>query len=300
MPTIGKTRLDWQAENTLMERAGEAAEEILRFAGERNAPIDPLRIAAAERDQLRVVGDDFKKAFDGQLEYHPKKNRFLLFYNNKYDQKMPPGEHHPRTRFSISHELAHFYLERHNNFLRKGGRKHGSRGEFANDYITEREADSFAASLLMPSFLIDELVNEGELSLDLIDELAATFKTSLLSTARRAVAVSDFPCAVVGIRNGLTAWVCRPQSLIKYGFYPPSRGQFTSPTAHLQWKNFEIGSAERHVAPVYARQWFKTYDRTELEQISVNEHYLPIPVLETLVILLTIPEDELRLISDDD
>jgi hypothetical protein len=32
MPIIGKTRLDWEVENTLMERAGEAAEEILRFA----------------------------------------------------------------------------------------------------------------------------------------------------------------------------------------------------------------------------------------------------------------------------
>jgi hypothetical protein len=39
---------------------------------------------------------------------------------------------------------------------------------------------------------------------------------------------------VVGIRDGAVAWICRPQSLIKYGFYPPSRGQFTSPTARDQ------------------------------------------------------------------
>ncbi len=300
MPTIGKTRLDWQVEANLMERAGEAAEEILRFARERKAPIDPLGIAAAEHDQLRVIGDDFKNAFDGQLEYHKKQKRFLLFYNNKYDRGLPPGEHHPRTRFSIAHELGHFYLERHNEYLRKGGRKHGSKGEFSNDYITEREADSFAANLLMPGFLIEELVNEGELSIDRIEELAGTFKTSLLSTARRAVAVSDFPCAVVGISDGAVGWVCRPQSLIKYGFYPPSRGNFSSPMAKEQWKNFQMGIADRHVAPVYARQWFKTYDRTELEQVSVNEHYLPIPILETLVVLLTIPEDELRLIESDD
>jgi hypothetical protein len=36
---------------------------------------------------------------------------------------------------------------------------------------------------------------------------------------------------------------------------------------------------------------------TELEQVSANEHFLPIPVLETLVVVLTIPEDELKLIS---
>lgn len=300
MPTKGKTRLDWQMEQTLMERAGQAAEEILCFARETDAPIDPLRIAAAESDQLRVVGDDFRNAFDGQLEYHPKKRRFLLFYNNKYDRLMPVGEHHPRTRFSIAHELAHFYLERHNEFLRKGGRKHGSKGEFANDYITEREADSFAASLLMPSFLIGPLVNEGVLSLGRFDDLVSMFKTSLLSTARRAVTMSDFPCAVVGIRNGMTAWVCRPESLIKFGFYPPSRGPFTSKTAYEQWRKFTLGTAERHTVPVYANEWFKTYDRTELGQVSVTEHYQPIPILDTLVVLLTIPEDEIRLVSDDD
>lgn len=283
-----------------MERAGDTAEEILRFARQRKAPIDPLKIAAEEIDQLRVVGDDFRKAFDGQLEYHPKKKRFLLFYNNKYDHGLPAGEHHPRTRFSIAHELGHFYLERHNQFLRRGGRKHGSKGEFSNDYITEREADSFAARLLMPSNLIEPMVNEAELSLEYIEEIAGTFKTSMLSTARRSVAVSDFPCAVVGIRNGLIAWVCRPNSLIKYGFYPPSRGHFTSKTAQEQWQNFSMGIAQRHTAPVYARQWFKVYDRTELEQVSVTEHYLPIPILDTLVVMLTIPEDELRLISNYD
>jgi Zn-dependent peptidase ImmA (M78 family) len=300
MPAMGKTRLDWKMEETLMERAGDAAEEILRFARQRKAPIDPLQIAAEEIDRLRVVGDDFKKAFDGQLEYHPKKKRFLLFYNNRYDRGLPAGEHHPRTRFSIAHELGHFYLERHNRFLRRGGRKHGSKGEFSNDYITEREADSFAARLLMPGHLVEPMVNEGELSLDRIEEIAGTFKTSMLSTARRSVAVSDFPCAVVGIRNGLIAWVCRPNSLIKYGFYPPSRGHFTSKAAHEQWRNFQMGIAQRHTAPVYARQWFKVYDRTELEQVSVTEHYLPIPILDTLVVMLTIPEDELRLISNYD
>ena len=300
MPMMGKTRLDWETEQTLMERAGEAAEGILRFARQRVSPIDPHKIAAAESDHLRVIGDDFKKAFDGQLEYHPKKKRFLLFYNSEYDQGLPAGEHHPRTRFSIAHELGHFYLERHNEFLRRGGRKHGSRGEFSSDYITEREADSFAAKLLMPGFLIDPLVNESELSLERIREIAGLFRTSMLSAARRAVAVSDFPCAVVGIRDGSIAWVCRANSLIKYGFYPPSRGQFTSKTAHEQWQQFQAGNTDWHTSPVYARQWCKVYDRSDLEQVSVTEHYLPIPILGTLVVLLTIPEDELRLISDYD
>jgi Zn-dependent peptidase ImmA (M78 family) len=287
-------------ERTLQERATEAGEEIARIAGEKTAPVDPMRIAAAEKDQLTVIGDDFKNAFDGQLEYHKKQSRFLMFYNNKYDRNLPEGEHHARTRFSIGHELGHFYLERHNDYLRRGGRKHRSRGEFTTGNLVEREADSFSAGLLMPRFLMEEPVNEAELSIDRIIALATTFKTSTVSTALRAVALSDFPCAVVGIRRGAVAWVSRSESLIKNGFYPPSRGSFSSPTALAQYGQFSTGMAQRHTAPVYARHWFKTFDRDELEQVSVTEEYLPVPILETLVVLLTIPEDELRLVSDFD
>jgi hypothetical protein len=289
-------------EKTLMERAAEAAEQIVRASGQKTAPIDPMKIAAREADQLTVIGNDFKRQFDGQLEFHPKKRRFLMFYNDKYDRasRQLPGHHHSRTRFTVSHELGHFYIDRHNEYLRGGGRKHGSRGEFSTNNIVEKEADSFAAAMLMPSFIFSEHVNEAELSLDRIDEIAGIFKTSLVSTALRAVSLSDFPSAVVAIRKGVVSWVSRSDSLIKAGFYPPSRGAFTSSTARQQWQAFHGGIADRHTAPAYARHWFKTFDRTDLEQVSITEHYLPVPVMETMIVLLTIPEDELDRISNYD
>jgi hypothetical protein len=297
-----KTRLDWETEKNLLERAAEAAELIVRLSGQKTAPIDPIKIAARESDQLTVIGNDFKKQFDGQLEFHRTKNRFLLFYNDKYDRasRQPAGQHHPRTRFTVSHELGHFYLERHNEYLTGGGRKHGSRGEFSTNSLVEKEADSFAAAMLMPSFIMGEHVNEAELSLDRIDKIAGVFNTSLVSTSLRAVALSDFPSAVVAIRRGNISWVSRSDSLIKAGFYPPSRGAFTSPTAQQQWQVFQTGAADRHTTPAYARHWFKTFDRTDLEQISVTEHYLPVPIMDTLIVLLTIPEDELARISNFD
>lgn len=270
------------------------------FAATFDSAIDPLAIAASEKDQLTVIPGDFKNAFDGQLEFHPKQKRFLLLYNNKYDRGLAPGQHHPRTRFSISHELGHFYLDRHNSYLRRTRKKHGSRSEFANNTLVEREADSFASGLLMPRLLMDGEVNQCELSLDRIEELARTFQTSLVSTALRAVALSDYPCAVVGIRNGAVAWVSRSEALIKNRFYPPRRGYFTSPVAIQQWQAFSMGVMERHKAPVYAHHWFETYESAELATISVTEHYLPVGSMSTLVVLLTIPEDELARITDYD
>ncbi len=44
--------------------------------------------------------------------------------------------------------------------------------------------------------------------------------------------------------------------------------------------------------------WLRTYDKDHLEGLPVTEHYLPVPVMDTLVVLLTVPEDEL--VPDDE
>jgi Zn-dependent peptidase ImmA (M78 family) len=294
-----KTKLDLEAERTLLERAAEAAESIVSFAKEKEPPTDPIKLALQEKDNLTIIGDDFKNAFDGQLEFYPRHQKFLLFYNNKYDRGLSQGEHHPRTRFSICHELGHYYLEHHNEFLRKGGRKHGSRGEFSNNYQIEREADTFAASLLMPSKFMSPLVNKGELNFSKVEVWGNTFKASYVSCAIRAVSLSHFPCAMVAIRDGKVVWVNRSDSLIEAGFYPPSRGAFSSPSAIEQWVLFQNGSGERGTKSVYARHWFQTFDRTKVASIPVTEHFLPVPVMKTLIVLLTIPQDELDAIESN-
>jgi hypothetical protein len=288
-------------EKNLQDRATEAAELIVRLSGQRTAPIEPMKVAEREKDQLTVIGGAFKKQFDGQLEFHPKKRRFLMFYNDKYDRagRVGPGQH-PRTRFIIGHELGHFYLERHNAYLRNGGRKHGSRGEFSSDYLVEKEADAFASGMLMPRSLMEPLVNECDLSIDRIEELARHFQTSHVSTSIRAVSLCHYPCAMVAIRNGAVAWVARSDSLVEAKIYPPSRGAFTSKSARAQWENFRLGAAERTTATIYAQEWFKVYDRTDLGKLSVTEHFLPVPIMDTLIVLLTIPEDELARVSDFD
>ena len=43
----------------------------------------------------------------------------------------------------------------------------------------------------------------------------------------------------------------------------------------------------------WLRDWFRTYDAEHLQEITVTEHYLPAPVMNTLIVLLTVPEDEL-------
>ena len=289
---LGKTRtkLDWLARQTRLDRACQAAEEIVMG---QVAPIDPLAVAVSEgRNLLRIQGEDFGDAFDGQLKYHHSHQCFLMLYNTKYDGSVQDS-HHPRTRFSIGHELGHYFLDKHRAFLMGGGEPHQSRSEFKNDDIVEQEADAFAAGLLMPSELARPLVNEDNLSIPLIQELASVFNLSLVSTSLKAVQLSDFPCAVVGIRQGLVCWCFCSKPLIDTGFYPPEKRAPKSNSALAASSAFDAGDGVAESGSSYTKHWFRTYDRNDLENLHVDEHYLPVRSMGILIVLLTIPEDEL-------
>lgn len=178
------------------EKAAKRAEELLAVTGNLELPVDPKKLADSEAPVLVLIGDDFRNRFDGQLEYHAAKNRFLLFYNTKYDAALPAGTHHPRTRFSIGHELGH--------------------------------------------------------------------------------------------------WSTASSGLIEAELYPPARGDKGSPTAIAQWAEFESGHARKAKRSAFASQWFRSYEREHLRHIHVEEQYLPVPTMETLVVLLSVPEDELE------
>jgi hypothetical protein len=115
-----KTKLDWQIEQHRHEMAGKLADALIARLG-LSAPIDLFKVARSEKRFLRAGGRDFGEAFDGKLKYRRDRNIFLLFFNTKYDSGLPPGCHHPRTRFSIAHELGHYFIEPHHQHLRYGG-----------------------------------------------------------------------------------------------------------------------------------------------------------------------------------
>lgn len=293
-----KTRLEWAEIKNCQNRAVERAAEVLAALRMTVAPIDPLAVAASEKPLLLTKGADFRDRFDGQLEYHRSKNRFLLFYNTKYDVHAPAGEHHPRTRFSVAHELGHYFIEAHRTFLRRTGKSHPSRGEFLSDRTIETEADAFAAGLLMPASLLAPLVNEGEMSFADIEKWAGKFKTSLTSTARRAVELSDFPCALVGVREGRVAYSFHSQAMIEGGCYPRPRGSGLPPEARSKWQAFAGGGLLDGKGQAFARDWCQTYDNDRAAEAPVYEHYCGVPSMETLLVLLTVPEEQL--FPDDD
>jgi hypothetical protein len=88
----------------------------------------------------------------------------------------------------------------------------------------------------------------------------------------------------------------RSDVLAEAGLYPRKTKDQRSRTALRQRQSFS--SARRSSKPTGANlgDWFDAHSRTDkYRSVEVIEHFLPIPIMETLVVLLTVDYDALFL-----
>ncbi len=290
--------MTWQMEENRLAQVSRLADELVARLG-LMSPINPFQIIESEMPFIRFRGGDLKNRCDGKLKYNKAQNLFLLFFNTKYDLGLPEGEHHPRTRFSVAHELGHYFIPEHYKYLRHGGKPHPSSSEYRTAVQMEREADTFAATLLLPTHLVKPIINKG-ITLKRLEEVARDFQVSLLCTAIRAIRLSDEPCAVVGIRDGGIAWMFPSERLIEGGCYPGKEG-VTSESAAEQWDAFVAGSNERVEKEGMLPDWFQFFNKEEeLAEVYIVEHFLPIRIMNTLVVLITAEDEDLFPVGDED
>lgn len=101
-------------------------------------------------------------------------------------------------RFTVAHELGHFFLDGHPEHLFPSGNGvHASRSGFISADPYERQADQFATTLLMPAQLFKARLRTAGEGFQAIQSLAETFVTSLTATAIRFAKYSDDPVAII-------------------------------------------------------------------------------------------------------
>lgn len=97
-----------------------------------------------------------------------------------------------RQRFSIAHELGHWQLHRGQLMMCRAEEIESTKA-VARSY--EKDADAFAAAILMPSYLIgpaaEQFVRNEPWAL--VTSLATEFQTSTLATALRIVTLGIWP-----------------------------------------------------------------------------------------------------------
>lgn len=243
MPILDRRTIQNIAERTAVE------------AGYTSLPICPIKIAEAH-DIAVQAKPGAAKGVSGMLVRTGDQFGILYATHIRNDGFQ---------RFSIAHELGHYFLEGHPEAVLRNG-VHESRAGFVTKDRYEREADTFAASLLMPEDLFKAEMRKRAEGLGVIEALAKVAETSITATAFRYAELAPEAVAVV-ISEGPTILSCAYSDKIKgiagrgsmpwlYG-KPVPTGTLT---ARFNAKPSRVATADRDAGPVDAIDWFGVGD----------------------------------------
>ena len=180
-----------------LKLAKQRAETLLVEEKITDLPVDPFALAA-RHDIVVEAKPDIATGVSGMLLRHG--NSFGILYSTDI-----PSEGF--QRFSISHELGHYFLDGHiDHVLSKDG-VHASHAGFVSADPYEQEADNFAVGLLMPTGPFKRLMRRANLGLADIEAAAESCRTSLTATAIRYVELADDAVAII-VSTGRTIDYC--------------------------------------------------------------------------------------------
>lgn len=182
------------ARRTIAERT---AASVLRQLGMDQLRVDPIAIATA-KDIVVQAKPETTEGVSGML-LKAGDNFGIIYATNIPSLGF--------QRFSVAHELGHYFLEGHCDALLGDG-FHVSRAGFVTGDPFEQEADFFAAALLMPDRPFRRAMDDHEPGLACVESLRKDCGTSLTATAIRYSSLT---------RDGVAAIVSRGSS-VEYCF----------------------------------------------------------------------------------
>ena len=201
MPSGRKTTSRFRGDYLTAERElqiAELAEAVAETHFGDNDMVIPEQIAAAKG--IVLIEGDYDGCFDGLLEH--RGGRFFIY------RDISRATTSARSRFTLAHELGHFYIDEHRIAL-KSGRvpSHRSLHEGrSKENPTEREADHFASSLLMPPGWFAKVVCGESPGIDLDLKVQTRFDVSVTSAVIRVVELDLCPCVAIKWNPDGTNW----------------------------------------------------------------------------------------------
>lgn len=167
--------------------------ELAEFIAEENISRGAVNLEKIVRqNDIGLHYDNFENHFTGMLQH--ENNTFDIFLNlTKLKNKK-----YARARFTLAHELGHFYIDAHRNLLKKGYSLSYDKdlSYFSNDPV-EREANHFATNLLMPKERFKKDVDTLGLNINTIKILSKQYKTSFTSTIIQFTNFVEHPCSLL-------------------------------------------------------------------------------------------------------
>lgn len=168
------------------------AQEMLNDAGVTSLPVRPIEVAKHFDINVQAKPATASGASGWLVRVN---NDFAIIYATHIDNE-------GFQNFSIAHELGHYGLEGHPEHIFQDGNEHASHAGFSSADPIEREADHFAACLLMPKSLCKPIIGKSLDGIAAVIALANTCKSSLVAAALRYTEIGHVPAGVIQCLNG--------------------------------------------------------------------------------------------------
>lgn len=190
---------------TLARQRGEKKAQEHGFTA---FPVDPFKIAEAE-DIVVEAKDPEHDGISGCIIFNDD-GVGILYATHIRSEGF--------RRFTVAHELGHYFLDGHYEEITKTSRIHLSRAGFTQGHSRiEIEADHFAAGLLMPSTLTRNSLLRAPVGLAGVQYLANDAETSLTAAAIRTAECAPYPVAIVVSRGNQVAYGFMSESFKRLG-----------------------------------------------------------------------------------
>ena len=180
-------------------------------------------------------------------------------------------------RFTIAHEMGHFYNEKKKETFCRAADLIGARSNKAE----EDDANDFAAEFLMKKEWFAGFVKDKTPSIETIKEAADYFNVSLSAAAIRYSQAGTFPVAVIMSRNGKVSWSAISESF-PYQYIRKGRAVNSASKAHAFFAGKET-DPEPHEVP--ADSWFPG-DKNLRTKHRLVEECLPMPNYKSVLTII--------------
>lgn len=189
----------------------------------------------------------------------------LVGYRDRAIATINPSGVRGRERFSVAHELGHWHMHRGRSFK---CRVDDTSGNLALNRILEKEADSFAAHLLMPRPLFNPTIAAfGKPTFQQLTRLSDDFETSVMATALRLANINTLPVIVASYDRDGRRWAM-PAGDIPRGWRLKEKLDEDSFTYDLLHQGKECRGLAKQPADV----WF---ENDEADKYEVQEQCVP-------------------------
>jgi Zn-dependent peptidase ImmA (M78 family) len=193
-----------------------------------------------------------------------------------------------RKRFSIAHELGH--LEMHRLVSSFSLCSQGDIDEGVSDRVDsnrEQEANAFAAALLMPRRIFKVVCQQGDPTLETIQELAHYFYTSLTATALRYTQFCEEATAIVFSQRGIVTWFRRSKEFEEMGAFVEVKSRLDADSlAYSIHRNGRSSGKQRRVP---AASWLAPGNYRD--DATIMEQSWPLAGYDSILTLLWIYDD---------